>query len=120
MSAGPLGRVVEDDPDGVPHAGSDTAYTVSEVHAVFALRALHWPMMDCEGHSITLQKRYDLGAALHTRTLLGQDKLTACEALAWLGENWQDVDVTGAQRFVKQFRQLMLSDLVRPPSDGSV
>ena len=92
MSAGPLGRVVEDDPDGVPHAGSDTAYTVSEVHAVFALRALHWPMMDCEGHSITLQKRYDLGAALHTRTLLGQYKLSASKIMPGLGEQNRDLN----------------------------
>ena len=79
-------RVVEDDPDGVPHARADAAHTMAEVHAVVALRALHWPVMDGEGHRITLPKRDDLSAALHARPLLGQDELTAGEVGAWFGE----------------------------------
>ena len=87
-----LGRVVEDDPDGVPHAGADAAHAVAEVHAVVALRALHWPVMDGEGHCITLPKRHDLGAALHARPLFGQDELAAGEVLAGLREEDRDLD----------------------------
>jgi hypothetical protein len=42
--------------------------------------------MDCEGHSITLSKWYNLGTALHARSLFGQDELAACEVPAGLGE----------------------------------
>ena len=76
--------VVEDDPDCVPHAGADAADTVAEVHAIVALRALYWPVMNGEGHGITLPKRYDLSAALHARPLFGEDKLAACEIRAGL------------------------------------
>ena len=60
-------RVVEDDADRVPHAEADAANTVAEVHAVVALRALHGPVMHCEGHRITLPKRYDLDEKLRAR-----------------------------------------------------
>jgi len=59
------GRVVEDDADCVPHARADTAHTVAEIHPVIALGSLYWPVMDREGHTITLAKRDDLRAALH-------------------------------------------------------
>ena len=78
----PLSRVVKDDPGRVPHAGAEAAHTMAEVHAIVALRALNWPVMDGEGHSITLQKWYDLDAALHARPLFGQDELAAGEILS--------------------------------------
>ena len=37
-------HVVEDDPDGVLHAGADAAHAVAKVHAVGALRSLHRPI----------------------------------------------------------------------------
>jgi hypothetical protein len=83
---------MEDNPDGVPHTGADTAHTVAEVHAVIALRSLHRPVMDCEGHSITLTKWHDLGAALHARPLLSQNELAAGEILARLGEQDRNLD----------------------------
>ena len=56
-----LSRVVEDDPDGVPHAGSNAAHAVAEIHAIAALRPHYWAVVDCEGHSISLTKRHDFG-----------------------------------------------------------
>ena len=83
---------MKDNTDCVAHAGADATHAVAEVHAVISLRALHWPVMDCEGHSITLLQRYDLSAALHTRPLLGQDELATCEVRARLGEKNRDLD----------------------------
>jgi hypothetical protein len=77
-------RIVEDDPDGVPHTRADAAHAVAQVHPVVALRSLHWPVMDCKGHGIALTKWHDFGAALHARPLLGQHELAACEVLAGL------------------------------------
>ena len=87
-----LPRIMEDNPDGVPHAGADAAHAVAEVHAVIALRSLHWPVMDCKGHSITLPQWHDLGTALHARPLFGQDELATCKILARLGEQDRDLD----------------------------
>ena len=87
-----LPRVVEDNPDGVPHAGAEAAHAVAEVHAVVALRSLHWPVMDCEGHSITLPKWHDLSTALHARPLFGQNELATCEVLARLREQDRNLD----------------------------
>jgi hypothetical protein len=56
---------VEDDAYCVPHTGADAAHAVAEIHGVIALGSLLWPVMHCEGHGITLLKRYDLHAALH-------------------------------------------------------
>ena len=78
-AAVPLGRVVEDNPNAVPHAGADAAHTVTEIDTINALRSLHWTVMDGEGHRITLAKRNDLGAALHARTLFRQDKFASRE-----------------------------------------
>jgi hypothetical protein len=47
-----LYRVVEDNPDGVPHAGAHAAHAVAEIHAIVAPRSFYWTVMDCEGHSI--------------------------------------------------------------------
>src|SRR5262245_39529772 len=88
-------RVVEDESDGVPHPGTEAAHTVAEVHAIAALRPLHWPVVDGKGYGITLPKRHDLGAALHARPLLGQDELAAGEVLAGLGQEDRDLDRKG-------------------------
>ena len=56
--------------------------------------------MDCEGHSITLPKRHDLNAALHTRPLFGQDELAAAEVQAGLREKNRDLDWEG-ERAIK-------------------
>ena len=88
----PLPGVVEDNPHGVPHTGADAAHAVAEVHAVIALRSLHGPVMDCEGHSIPLPKGHDFDAALHARPLFGQDKLATAEVLAGLREEDRDLD----------------------------
>ena len=82
----PLPRIVEDNPHGVPHTGADAAHAVTEVHAVIALRSMHGPVMDCEGHSISLPKGHDFDAALHARPLFGQDKLAPGEVLPGLRE----------------------------------
>ena len=65
---------------------------MAEVHAIVALRALNWPVMDGEGHSITLQKWYDLGAALHARPLFGQDELATGEILPGLRQEDRNLD----------------------------
>jgi len=83
---------VEDDPHGVPHAGTDTTYAVAQVNAVIALRSLHRPVMDGEGHSITLPKRHDFSTALHARPLFGQNELATREVQAWLREKDRDLD----------------------------
>src|SRR5580700_3693383 len=87
-----LSRIVEDDPDGVPHAGSNAAHAVAKIHAIVAPRSFHWAVMDCEGHSVTLPKWYNLRTALHTRPLFGQDELATCEVLARLGEKNCNLD----------------------------
>ena len=82
----PLRRIVEDEPEGMPHTGTDAAYPMAEVHTVAALRALHRPVMDREGYGITLPKRHDLDAALHAGPLFSQDELSTCEVYAGLRE----------------------------------
>src|SRR5215831_19763659 len=85
-------RVVEDDPDGVTHPGTDAAHTMAEVHTIVALRTSHRPVMDGEGDSITLSKGHNLGAALHARPLFGQDELPTGEIHAGLREENRDLD----------------------------
>ena len=75
---------MKDNADGVPHAGSQAAHTVAEIHAIVALRTLHWPVVNCKGHSIPLSKWHDLDPALHPRPLLRQNELAAREILAGL------------------------------------
>ena len=101
-----LSRVVKDNTDCVPHAGADAAHAVTKVHAVISLRALHWPVMDCEGHSITLPQRYDVSAALHARPLFGQDELATSEVLAGLGEKNCDLDRECEIAIRSRWRQL--------------
>jgi hypothetical protein len=83
---------VENNPYGVPHAGSDATHAVAEIHTVVALRPSYRAVLDCEGHRITLPKWYDLGAALHARTLFGQHELATCEVLAGLREKNGDLE----------------------------
>ena len=83
---------MEDNPGGVPPAGSNAAHAVAEINAIVALRPLYWPVMDREGHSITVLKGYHLDAALHARPLFGQDKLAARKVLARIGEENRDLD----------------------------
>jgi hypothetical protein len=83
---------VEDDAEGVPHAGADAAHTVAEVDAIIALGPLYRPVMDREGHRIALQKWYDLRAALHAWPLFGQDELAAREVLTGFREENRDLD----------------------------
>ena len=64
-----LSRVVEDNPDGVPHAGSNTAHAVAEIYAIVALRPLYRTVMDGKGYGITLPKWHNLRRALHARPL---------------------------------------------------
>jgi hypothetical protein len=47
---------VEDNPNGVPHAGSNTAHAVTEIYAVVALRPLYRTVMDGEGYGIALSE----------------------------------------------------------------
>jgi hypothetical protein len=83
---------VKDDPDGMPHARADATDAVADVHAVVALRAAHWSVVDGEGDRITLPKRYDLRTTLHPWPLFGQDELASCEIRAWLREQNRDLD----------------------------
>ena len=87
-----LFRVVKDNSNRVPHSGPDAADPVTKVHAVGSLRSPHWPIMDCEGYSITLLKWYDLGTTLHARPLFGQDELATRKVLSWLGKENRDLD----------------------------
>jgi hypothetical protein len=84
--------VVEDNPDGVAHAGADAAHPMAEIHAVIALRTLHRPIVDSEGHGISLPKRHDLDATLHARPLFVQGELAACEVRAGFREEDCDLD----------------------------
>ena len=87
--------VVENDSDGVPHAGTDPAHAVAEVHPVVAVGPPHRPVMDCERRSIASLKRHDLGAALHARPLFGQDELATGEILPGLRQEDRDLDRKG-------------------------
>ena len=48
--------------------------------------------MNCKGHCIALPKWHDLGAALHTWPLFGQDELATGEVRAGLREKDRDLD----------------------------
>jgi hypothetical protein len=89
---GALSRVVENNPNGVPHARSNATHAVAEIHAIVALRTFYRAIMDGEGHGITLSKWYDLSTALHARPLFGQDELATCKVPARLGEENRDLD----------------------------
>jgi hypothetical protein len=65
ISTYPLNRFVENNPDGVPHAGSDAAHTVAEGHV--APRPLYWTVMDCKGRRVTLSQWHDTGCAYFGR-----------------------------------------------------
>jgi hypothetical protein len=86
---------VENDPDGVPHAGPDAADAMAQVHAIAALRSLHRPVMDGERHGVALPQRHDLCAALHPRPLLRQDELAAGKVDARRGEKDRNLDREG-------------------------
>jgi|HubBroStandDraft_6_1064221.scaffolds.fasta_scaffold612692_1 hypothetical protein len=55
-----LSRVVKDDPDGMPHAGSNAAHAVAEIHAIVALRPLYRAVVDSEGNGISLGSKLAL------------------------------------------------------------
>ena len=83
---------MEDDPDGMPHAGANAAHTVTKIDAIITLRALDGAVMNCECHSITLPKRHDFGAALHARPLLREDELAAGKVFSGFREENRDLD----------------------------
>jgi len=90
-----LPRVVEDDAQGVPAAGAETADAVAEVDSIGPSRALHGPVMDREDHSVPLVKIDHLGAGLHPGALLGQHELAAGKVLAGHREEKGDLQREG-------------------------
>jgi hypothetical protein len=56
---------------------ADVAYTVPEIDAVHAARALHWAVMDGENNRVTLPKWYDFWPRLHARALFCQHEFAA-------------------------------------------
>src|ERR1700751_2697947 len=87
-----LRRVVEDDSDGVTHAGAHPAYAVPQIDTVISLGALHRPIVDGERNGGALAQRDDFRAALHARPLLGQHEFTAREIGAWFQQEDGDLD----------------------------
>lgn len=75
-------RVVKDEAHRVPPPRAQAAHAVSHRHAVGAARARHRALVDREDHGLALRERYDFGARLHARALLGQHELAAGEVLA--------------------------------------
>ena len=65
---------------------------MANVYAVVALRALHRPIVNSEGHSITRSERHDLDAALHAWPLFGKGELAACEIRAGFREENRGLD----------------------------
>jgi hypothetical protein len=76
-------RVVENDSQRIPMAGSYAAYTMAQVDTVWPAGSLNRSVTDRENHSVTLLQSDDLGAGLHPRPLFRQHKLSAGEVLAW-------------------------------------
>jgi len=62
--------------------GAETAYAVAQVHSIGSTCTLDRSVMNGEGDGIALRQRHHLGAGLHARTLLGQNKLTSSKVLA--------------------------------------
>ena len=60
-------------------AGAQSAHAMSQVHAVGAARALHWAVAYGEHHAVATSRGHHFGPRLHTRSLLGQHELAACE-----------------------------------------
>src|ERR1700730_6918438 len=91
----PSSRIVENDPDGVSHAGADSAHAMAQVHSIAALRSLYRPVMDGECHGVALPQWHDLCAALHPRPLLREDELAAGKVDARLGKKDGNLDWEG-------------------------
>src|SRR5690242_20594785 len=79
-------RVMEDDADGVAVATSQPADTMPHVDAVGSARPLHGTMVHGKGHRIALPQRYDFGARLHARALLGQHEFATSEIATGFGQ----------------------------------
>jgi hypothetical protein len=62
-----------------------TAYTMSQVDAVRATRALHRAMVHREGYTVTLAKRNHLRSRLHAWALLSEYKFPTRKILPRLG-----------------------------------
>jgi hypothetical protein len=86
---------MEDDPEGMAHPGTDAAYSMPELDPVAASGSRHRPVMHGENNSIPATQRNDLDTALHAWALLGQDKLSPREILAWLGQQDRDLQREG-------------------------
>lgn len=71
--------IVENDANGVPLPGPETAYAVPEIDAIDTPRSLKRTTMHCERHRIALAKRNYLGPRLHTRPLLGEHEFASGE-----------------------------------------
>jgi hypothetical protein len=61
---------VKDDANGMTLSRTQAADAVPEVDAVGASRALYGPVVNREGHGVTLAELNDLRSRLHTGTLL--------------------------------------------------
>jgi hypothetical protein len=59
---------------------------VTEVDAIGASRALYGPVVNREGHGVTLMKRNDLRSRLHTGPLLREHEFAPGEISPWLGK----------------------------------
>jgi hypothetical protein len=72
--------------DCLTHAASNATYAMPEIDAICASRTVNGPVVNCEGHRITLPQWDYLGTTLHSRTLLRQDELSASEIFLWFGK----------------------------------
>lgn len=72
---------MQNDADRMTQAGAHATHALTQIDAVAALRALDRAIVDREGDSVTLAKRHDFNAALHTRLLFGQR-----EFATWIGK----------------------------------
>ena len=60
-------------------AGTHPAHPMTQVDAIAAARASHWPMMHRKNHAVPLTERHNLRARLHARPLLGEHEFAARE-----------------------------------------
>ena len=59
---------------------------MSQIDAIGATRALHGPLVNCEGHCIALAEWNDLRSRLHARALLREYEFAASKVPLRLGE----------------------------------
>src|SRR5262245_47025747 len=72
-------RVVKNHTQSVSMSTAHATDTVTQIHAIYTSRTLHWPMVNREDHSVALPERHDFRPGLHARPLFRDHEFTAGE-----------------------------------------